>query len=102
MTAFRSLIPALVLSLLIGGAMAADKPRAVSSDNAYAAGKSAEIEMLKVRASANPSVGATSTLMEADDLLRRFRQAAAAEREGLRAQLDATLARAELELGRGR
>jgi len=101
MTAFRSLIPALVLCLWVGGAMAADKP-ATSSDNAYAAAKSAEIETLKVRASANPSMGATATLMEADDLLRRFRQASAAEKGGLRAQLDATMARAELELSRGR
>ncbi len=101
MTVFRSLIPALVLSLWIGGAVAADKPGS-PSDNAYAATASAQIETLKVRASANPSIGATSTLMEADDLLRRFRQAPAAEKGGLRAQLDATLARAELELGRGR
>lgn len=101
MNAFRSLIPVLALSLWIGGAMAADKPGA-SNDNAYAAAKSAEIETLKVRASSAPLGGATSTLMEADDLLRRFRQAPAAEKGSLRAQLDATMARAELELSRGR
>jgi biopolymer transport protein ExbB/TolQ len=110
MTAFiRSLFPALALalalalslSLSLGGALAADKP-APSADNAYAAAKSAEIETLKARASLNPSAGATSILMEADDQLRRFRQASAAEKASLRAQLDATLARAELELSRGR
>lgn len=102
MTAFHRLIPALAISLwLVGGALAADGP-APSSDNAYAAAKSAEIEMLKVRASANSALGAGPVLMEADDLLRRFRQAPAAEKGSLRSQLDAALARAELELSRGR
>jgi hypothetical protein len=102
MSVFRNLIPVLVLSLWIGGALAADKQPRVSNDNAYAAAKSAEIEILKVRASGAPMGGAAATLMEADDLLRRFRQAPAAEKEGLRAQLDTSLARAELELSRMR
>lgn len=101
MSVNRSLIPALALALWLGGALAADKP-VPSSDNAYAAAKSAEIETLKGRASAHSAMGAGPILMEADDLLRRFRQAPAAEKGGLRAQLDAALARAELELGRAR
>lgn len=99
MTMFtRSLIAALALALWVGNASAADK----SADDAYAAAKSAQIETIKARASVNPSMGATSALMEADDLLRRFRQAGPAEKNTLRAQLDATLVRAELELSRSR
>ncbi|ARJ67769.1 hypothetical protein WV31_19960 [Magnetospirillum sp. ME-1] len=101
MTTFHRLLPALAVCLWLGGAWAADKP-APSSDNAYAAAKSAEIETLKVRASAHSAMGAGPILMEADDLLRRFRQAPAAEKASLRSQLDAALARAELELSRGR
>lgn len=105
MTAFiRRLFPALAVFLWLGSALAADKPAPSSSDNAYAAAKAAEIETLKARASMTPQAGAgaTATLMEADDLLRRFRQAPAAEKTSLRAQLDTTLARAELELSRVR
>lgn len=92
---------AAALALGAGSALAADKP-AAASDGAYAAAKSAEIETLKARASLNQASGLTPTLMEADDLLRRFRQASPAEKVSIRAQLDATLARAELELSRPR
>lgn len=90
------------LSLVLGTAQAADKVSQSASDGAYAAGKSAEIETLRARASMGHATGASTTLMEADDLLRRFRQATAAEKSTLRAQLDSVLARAELELSRPR
>jgi hypothetical protein len=105
MTANNRIGPAILgvlLSLALGTAQAADKVSQSASDGAYAAGKAAEIETLRARASMHQSTGLSSTLMEADDLLRRFRQAPAAEKSTLRAQLDSVLARAELELSRPR
>lgn len=89
------LVAALVVWSL--SAPAAEHPNG-GSDNAYAAAKSAEIETMRARLGAYPSASAGATLMEADDLLRRFRQAPAAEKGGLRGQLDSTMARLELEL----
>lgn len=94
-------LAALLLGAWAAPALAADKAPA-ASENAYAAAKSAEIETLKARASMRPNAGSGATLMEADDLLRRYRLAPAAEKGGLRAQLDAALARAEMEISSGR
>ena len=70
---------ALLLSLTAGSVMAAEKPNA-SMDDAYAAAKSAEIETMRVRLGTNPSINATTTLIETENLLRQFQSAPPAQK----------------------
>lgn len=84
------------------GATAAERPESASADAAFVATKAAAIETLRARLAANPSVAAGAILMEADDLLRRYQQAAPAQKTALRSQLDSALIRAELDLAQPR
>ena len=79
-------------------AIAADKPASTSPDDAWVAAKSAEIEAMRVRLGTAPSANTMATLIEADDLLRQFRGESPARKSALRSQVDAAVARLELEL----
>lgn len=93
-----------VLALLAfrapAAALATDKPAPppAMSDESWAAAKSAELEVMPARLGANPAINASATLIEVEDLLRRFRTAPAAQKSSLRSQVDASAARLELEL----
>lgn len=79
-------------------ASAADKSASVNSDEfTWAAAKSVEIETMRLRIGTSPSVNATTTLIETEDLLRRFKAAPPSQKNALRAQIDAAAARLELE-----
>jgi len=91
-----------VFALCSLAAQAADAPYSPSADAAFVAAKAAAIESLRSRLSVSPSVSAGTTLMEADDLLRRYQQAPAAQKNALRSQLDSAVARAELQLSQPR
>lgn len=71
---------------------AADSGR---TDDAYASAKSADIEALRLRLPARATVAAT--LLEAQEALRRYRQANPEAKAEARAVLDAAVARLELE-----
>lgn len=93
---------AILTLLALPAAHAADGGRTSDAD---VAAKTAQVEVLRARAATAPSATTTATLLEADDLLRQLRQAPPAKRNALRAQLDAALARLELEIdaaGRGK
>lgn len=75
-------------------AAAADR---ANRDDIYAASKSADIEAMRLRMAAHPSTSATATLLEAQEALRRYREAAPEHKTEARAVLDASLARLELE-----
>ncbi|OAN45849.1 hypothetical protein [Magnetospirillum moscoviense] len=66
-------------------------------DEVYVSNRAADQEVMRLRLGTNPSPGATATLIEAEDLLRRFRQAPAKEKPGLRSQFNAAVARMEMD-----
>jgi hypothetical protein len=90
----------LVLTLLAAlspmTAISADKPPS-SPDEIYASNRAADLEVMRLRLGTNPSPGATATLIEAEDLLRRFKKAPAKDKPGLRSQIDAAVARMEMD-----
>lgn len=94
MIVMNFLVVVLALSVC-GAAHAGETATANRSD---LAAKSAQIEMLRVRAANAPSAATTFTLMEADNLLRQLRNAPAGKRYALHSQLEAALARLELEI----
>lgn len=69
-------------------------------DDIYAASKSADIEALRLRMGAHPSVDGTTSVIEAQEALRRYRQATPESKTQARAILDAVLGRLELEANR--
>lgn len=99
---FRQILVAMLAVACMASTAAAISMAAESaptmSDESWAAAKSAEIEVMRARLGANPSVNASATLIEVEDLLRRFRTAPAAQKPPLRSQVDASAARLELEL----
>jgi len=90
-------ILALTMALLLTApaAMAAPAEQAYQADLSV---KSAQVETLRARAAMAPSTTTTSTLIEAENLLRQYRAAEPGKRDALRAQLEAALARLELEI----
>lgn len=75
------------------------------ADEADIAAKTAQVEALRARAALAPSAISSTTLLEAENLLRQLREARPKKRGPLRSQLEAALARLELEIsaaGRGR
>lgn len=90
----KSMVAVLLIALTVTPSWAADTPR----DNANTATKSARIEMLRARLGATSSTTASATLIEAESLLRQLRAAPADKESSLSAQLDAALARLELEI----
>jgi hypothetical protein len=88
---------ALLAFLLPAFAGAADKPAPSNPDDAWAAAKSAEIETMRVRLGTSPSANSMATLFETEDLLRRFRTSPAAQKAAMRSQVDAAMARLEME-----
>lgn len=80
-------------------AMALANPAAAAerahTDDVYAAAKSAHIEALRLRLPQRPT--ATTTLLEAQEALRRYREANPERKGESRAILDAAMARLELE-----
>jgi hypothetical protein len=95
------LLPLLIALSLWSMPLIADERADLSVDNSYASSVAAEIEIMRVRLGSNPSLSASATLMEADDLLRRFRQAPGNQKASIQSQLDSAMARAELELNVG-
>jgi hypothetical protein len=77
-------------------AISADKPRS-NPDEVYASNRAVDLEVMRLRLGTNPSPGASATLIEAEDLLRRFRQAPAKDKPSLKSQLDAAVARMEMD-----
>ena len=69
-----------------------------SAFHADLAAKSAQVETLRARAAMAPSATTSSTLIEADNLLRQLREAPPERRSALRSQLEAALVRLELEI----
>lgn len=95
-------LAAMLAAFVILSAHAADRGNAHEADMAV---KAAQVEMLRTRAAVHPSATTTATLIEAENLLRQLRDAKPDKRDALRAQLEAALARLELEIdaaGRGR
>ncbi|CAA7619932.1 hypothetical protein [Magnetospirillum sp. UT-4] len=90
----RSLLVAAFLIL----AAAAPAAEPGSNHDADVAAKAAQLEMLRVRAATTPNATTSTTLIEADNLLSQYRAAPPAKRDPLRAQLDAALARLDLEI----
>lgn len=91
---FAILGAALVMALALSAGSISAAERA-QPDDVYAASKSAELEGLRMRLSNRSS--ATATLMEAQDALRRYREAKPENKNQARATLDATMARLEME-----
>lgn len=85
----------LLAALSIFSAYATDRDNAHEADLAV---KSAQVETLRARAAVHPSATTTATLIEAENLLRQLREAKPDKRGALRAQLEAALARLELEI----
>jgi TolA-binding protein len=77
-------------------AMSADKP-ASSSDDIYTANKSVEIEVVRLLLGGNPSPNITAIILDAEGLLRRVKEAPSDQKVSLRSQLDAAIARLEME-----
>ncbi|CDK97919.1 protein of unknown function [Magnetospirillum gryphiswaldense MSR-1 v2] len=94
----RKLPLALVILTLLSplNAISADKPEA-NPDAVYASNRAVDLEVMRLRLGTNPSPGATATLIEAEDLLRRFKQAPAKDKPALRSQIDAAVARMEMD-----
>lgn len=93
---------AILTALALHSAHAADPGGTREAD---LAAKSAQVEVLRARAATVPSATTTSTLIEADNLLRQLREAPPSKRDALRSQLEAALGRLELEIdaaGRGK
>lgn len=88
---------ALTLSLLLTtpAAWAAPVDQTYEAD---LAAKSAQVETLRARAAMAPSATPATTLIEVENLLRQYRAAEPGKRQSLRAQLEAALARLELEI----
>lgn len=92
----KRLSVALVLVCLAAGpAHSADTTKAFEAD---LAAKSAQVETLRARSALSPSPTTATTIIEADNLLRQLRAAAPDKRRALQAQLEAALARLELEI----
>lgn len=92
----KQLALATLLALsLSSAALAGETAQAFQAD---LAAKSAQIETLRARASMSPSATTSGTLIEADNLLRQLREAPPERRQALRSQLEAALARLELEI----
>jgi hypothetical protein len=92
-------VVALLAFLAPAIALAADRPgHTTNPDDAWAAAKTAEIEVMRVRLGSTPSANAFASLIEAEDLLRRFKTAPVTQKSSLRSQVDASVARLELEL----
>lgn len=95
----------LIAALCLLAATAANAAETRDGHDADVAVKSAQIETLRARAATTPSATTAATLIEADNLLRRYRAAPAGKRDALRSQVEAALGRLELEIdaaGRGR
>lgn len=88
---------ALTLSLLLTAPAALAAP-ADQTYEADLAAKSAQVETLRARAAMAPSATPSTTLIEVENLLRQYRAAEPGKRQSLRAQLEAALARLELEI----
>jgi len=88
-------LAAMLMAIAFCPAEAVDPAKLHQSD---LAAKSAQVEALRARASLSPSATTNSTLIEADNLLRQLREASPDKRAALRAQLEAALARLELEI----
>jgi len=73
-------------------------PALAQSNAADIAVQSARLETLRARAAMTPSVTTSTTLIEAESLLRQLRQAPADKRQALSSQLDAALSRLDLEI----
>jgi hypothetical protein len=93
----KSAVLTLLAILALGfAAGAADRPSAI--DDAVIATKAAQVETLRARLSTVSSLTASTSLIEAESLLRQLRAAPAAKRAPIAAQLDAALARTDLEI----
>lgn len=87
---------ALLIPLIVSApAGAAETEQAFHAD---LAAKSAQVETMRARAALSPSATVSTTLIEAENLLRQLRAAPPARRATLRSQLEAALARLELEI----
>lgn len=93
----RSLLLSVALLLALGLAQPAAAADAANRDDVYAAAKTADLEAMRLRLGPNPSASAGATFIEAQEALRRYRQAPPAAKNEARAVLDAALARLELE-----
>lgn len=85
-------------AVFLAALMVMGLPSARAADDAAVAVQSARIETLRARLATVSSPAAAATLLEADDLLRQLRAAPPSSRSAIRAQLDAALVRAELEM----
>lgn len=88
-------LTAMLTAITFGSSYAADRGNLHEAD---LAAKSAQVEALRARASLSPSSTTASTLIEAENLLRQLREAKPDKRDALSAQLNAALARLELEI----
>lgn len=90
-------ILALTMALLLTApaALAAPPEQGYQADLSV---KSAQVETLRARAAMAPSATTTATMIEVENLLRQYRTAEPGKRDALRAQLEAALARLELEI----
>lgn len=96
----RLILGALAVLLGASAAHAAD-PAVPTGEDAYGAAKAAELETKRVRMSLNPTPSASATLIEAEQALSRYLRAAKGANEDARAQLDAALARLDMEIATG-
>lgn len=92
-----------LLSALLAGAApvaaaAEHNGNAAAISDAAIATRAAQVETLRARLSLVSSPTASATLIDADDLLRQLRAAPAAKRAPIMSQLDAALARGDMEV----
>lgn len=91
----------IILALLSPGASLAADKATTRDDDAFATAKYAQIEVARLRSGAQASPSVMASMIEAEDLLRRFREAPAAQKPVLRSQLDAAAARLDMETSSG-
>jgi hypothetical protein len=95
---------ALIVTLCLLTATSAWAADSRDDHEADLAVKSAQVETLRARAAVTPTATTSTTLIEAENLLRQYRAAPAGKRNVLRSQLESALGRLELEIdaaGRG-
>ena len=90
-----------IMALLSPGVCLAADNANTSDDDAFATAKYAQIEVARFRSGAQPSPSVMASMIEAEDLLRRFREAPATQKPVLRSQLDAAVARLDMETSSG-
>ena len=91
---------ALALAILLWATVSWAADAISKPDDNYSASKAMEIEVMRLRMGMTPSMDVSITIIEAEDVLRRYRLASSSDRENMKPQFDAIMNRLSLQMPR--